>query len=150
MSVDVFGNEIEEAPETKAKKGGAPLWDYVNDLTYGKKNIIRNSDNPEEAESGYVPWLVNKALSYGVDTILMANEMNLHHSLDNLMQYEYLINNIRSKRRRFEKWYKKDEDEDFGNLELVKQAYKFNNLKAELALSVLTKDQLRILRELQG
>lgn len=39
-------------------------WDYFNDLTNNKKELIRNSDNPELTEKYYEPWILNKALSY--------------------------------------------------------------------------------------
>ena len=42
-------------------------FDYINDINYGKKNVIENSDNPELAEKLYVPYVTNKTLSYFID-----------------------------------------------------------------------------------
>ena len=38
-------------------------FDYVNSINFTKKNLMRNSDNDELAESGYVPYITNKSLS---------------------------------------------------------------------------------------
>ena len=53
-------------------------FDYVNDINYGKKNIMVD----DIAEKNYNAFIVNRALSYFNDTVLYANEMNIHHSLD--------------------------------------------------------------------
>lgn len=111
-------------------------FDYVNSINFTKKDIM-------EDEKSYVPFIVNKALSYFPDTILYSNEMNRRHSLDNKLQYHYFLNTIRPKKR-FSKWAKK---EDSDNLEIVKRFYDYNNQKAEQALSILTPSQLQIIRK---
>ena len=52
-------------------------FDYVNDINYGKKNIIKNSDNPELAEKLYPSYLVNKALSQFPDTAVSYTHLTL-------------------------------------------------------------------------
>ena len=113
-------------------------FDYVNDINYGKKNIINNSDNPELAEKLYSPYLVNRAFSQFADTVRVANEMNIHHHLDKKLQFDFLINIIRSKKR-FSKWAKKQNDE---NLELVMQHYGYSYEKAKQVLPLLSDDQI--------
>jgi predicted transcriptional regulator len=113
-------------------------FDYVNDINYNKKNIIKNSDNPELAEKLYTPYLVNKALSQFSDTVRIVNEMNIHHQLDKKLQFDFLINIIRSKKR-FSKWAKKQDDE---NLELVMQHYGYSYDKAKQVLPLLSNDQI--------
>ena len=113
-------------------------FDYVNDINYGKKNIIKNSDNPELAEKLYPPYLVNKAFSQFADTVRIANEMNIHHQLDKKLQFDFLINIIRSKKR-FSKWAKKQDDEI---LELVMQHYGYSYEKAKQVLPLLSDDQI--------
>ena len=51
-------------------------FDFVNDINFGKKDIMTDSNNPELAESTYNPFLTNRALSYFPDTIQFANMMN--------------------------------------------------------------------------
>ena len=113
-------------------------FDYVNDINYKKENIIDSSDNPELAEKLYPPYLVNKALSQFADTARIVNEMNIHHHLDKKLQFDFLINIIRSKKR-FSKWAKKQDDE---NLELVMQHYGYSYEKAAQVLPLLSTDQI--------
>jgi hypothetical protein len=55
-------------------------FDYVNQILQGKKQLIVD----EATESEYVPFLVNRSLSYHVDCIAYANEMNRRHHLDKI------------------------------------------------------------------
>ena len=56
-------------------------FDYINSINYTKENLMRNSDNDELAESGYVPFITNKTLSYFTDTLFYSNEINQYLSL---------------------------------------------------------------------
>ena len=80
-----------------------------------------------------------------IDTVLFANEMNSHHHLDAKLQNDYLINTIRPKKR-FAKWVKKLSEDD---LELVKLYYGYNDEKARQALSILSDDQLTLIKKKQ-
>ena len=102
-------------------------FDYVTSVSYSKKNLMRGSENDELAESGYQPYLTNKALSYFPDSLFYSNEMNMNHHADNILQYEYLINTLRPKRR-FAKWVKAEDNDD---LEAIKLFFGYSNKKAE-------------------
>ena len=104
---------------------------------------MRGSNNDRIAEKEYSPFLTNRALSYFNDTIGYANELNQRHHLDSLLQFEYLLNIVRPKKR-FSKWVKKDNDRD---MSLVKEYYGYNNTKAIQALSILSPQQLNNIRE---
>jgi purine-nucleoside phosphorylase len=73
----------------------------------------------------------------------MANEMNIQHHLDNRLQFDFFINIIR-KRKRFSKWFK---PETISDVEVVKAYYGYSNDKARQALSLLTKEQLEVLKK---
>ena len=113
-------------------------FDFVNDINLGKKDIITNSDNPELAEKTYNPYLTNKSLSYFPDTVQYANMMNMNSHLDHLLQYSFLINIVR-KRKRFSKWHKSNSDED---LQAVIDYYGYSVNKAKEALKILDNEQL--------
>jgi hypothetical protein len=113
-------------------------FDYVTSITYGKNDMMTGSENDELAESSYNPYLTNKSLSYFPDTLFYANEMNVMNHTDKRLQYSYLLNSIRPKKR-FSKWAKRLEDID---IEAVKEYYKYNRVKAEAALSVLSPQQI--------
>ncbi len=116
-------------------------FDFVNDITFGKKGLIGKED--DLAEKLYQPFLVNKSLSYFPDTIMHANEMNRRHGLDNKLQYQYLLNSIRPSRR-YAKWVKKVENSDF---EAVQEYFKYSNEKTFEALSLLSSDQISLIKE---
>ena len=118
-------------------------FDFVNDINFGKKDIITDSANPELAEKTYNPFLTNRALSYFPDTIQFANMMNKNSHIDHLLQYSFLLNIIR-KRKRFSKWFKKNDDDV---LEMVIEYYGYSVNKAKEALKILTYDQLEKIKE---
>jgi len=120
-------------------------FDYINAISHTKKDLIRNSEDEVRAEKEYNSYLVNKGLSYFIDTVLFANEMNSHHHLAAKLQNDYLINTIRPKKR-FAKWVKKLSEDD---LELVKLYYGYNDEKARQALSILSDDQLTLIKKKQ-
>lgn len=120
-------------------------FDYVNSITMTKKNMMRNTENDDLAEKDYNPWIVNKALSYFQDTILIANEINQHYNLDKRPQYEYLINIVRPNKR-WAKWVKDEKNED---LDTVCEYYNCNRKVGREYLSLLSKEQIQIMKKEQ-
>jgi len=99
---------------------------------------MRGTENDHLSEKEYNPFLTNRALSYHHDTIGLANEMNQRSDLDHKLQYEFLLNSVRPKKR-FAKWDKK---EDHGGLAAIKEYFGYGDSKALQALTVLTDDQI--------
>ena len=97
-------------------------FDYVNSVTYTKKDIMVD----DIAEKEYAPFIVNKALGNFRDTVLYANEMNINHHLDHRLQFDFFINIIK-KQKRWSKWIK---SESVSDLELIKEYYGYSNEKA--------------------
>ena len=96
----------------------------------------------EDCEKAYNSFMVNRGLSYFQDTIIIANEMNRHHQIDSKLQYQFLINMIR-KRKRFSKWAKAQKESD---IDAVKEYYGYSNEKARQALTLLSPDQITIIK----
>jgi hypothetical protein len=117
-------------------------FDFTNSINTSKKNLMRGTDNDVLAEKSYSPFLTNRALSYHNDTVAIANEMNTNHFLDKRLQYEFLLNIIRPKKR-YAKWSKKEKG---GEVDLIKEYYKYNDIKARQALTILTKEQISAIR----
>lgn len=115
------------------------LKDWLNSINFNKENLIK--ENPDIFKK-YPPYIVNKCMSSHIDTIMYANEMNMNHSLDKDLQYEFYINIVR-KRKRFSPWLRKDKIKD---LDAVKSYYGYSNEKAEQALNILTEDQLNFIK----
>jgi len=117
-------------------------FEYLNSINVTKQNLMRGSNDDVIAEKDYLPFMVNRGLSYFQDTIALANEMNIHHELDKKLQYEFLINIVR-KRKRFSKWYKKEDDSD---IEAVMEYYGYSNERASQALTILSQDQIKTIK----
>jgi hypothetical protein len=99
----------------------------------------------EETAKDYSPIGVNIGLSQHLDTILYVNEMNkwwLYMSPK--MHYDYLFYSVRKMKRPFKKWAKKVKDED---VNMISEYYQINKKKAEDIASILTKDQLKSIKE---
>jgi len=83
--------------------------------------------------------VVNRALSYHMDCVLYANEMNLHPEIEKDLQYQYLLNTIRPMKRKFQPWQKSEADK---NIEFVKEYFGYSNQKAKEALGILNDEQI--------
>ena len=115
--------------------------DYLPAINHTKKNLM-NSDDPMW-EKKYPAFMVNKVLSGFQDTIMLCNEMNRNHFLDRDMQFQFLLNSIRSKKR-FTPFLRASKIKD---IECVKEYYGYSNEKAKSALDILTKEQLKLIKE---
>jgi len=114
-------------------------FDFLNAINFTKQDLIVD----DITEKAYVPFVVNRSLSYFQDTVLLANEMNINHIIDHKAQNLFYINTIR-KRKRFSKWAKADEPAD---LEIVKKYYGYSNDRAREALSILSKEEISELKK---
>jgi hypothetical protein len=117
-------------------------FDYLNAINTTKEALMTGSDNDVLAERGYKPYLVNRGLSYFPDTVLLANEMNLHSNLDKKPQFCFLLH-ITRPRKRFSKWFKPNQSDD---LTLVSEYYGYSIAKAEAVMPIMTDEQLEIMR----
>lgn len=105
-----------------------------------KTDVLQTKDD----EKSYVPFVVNKALSFHSDCVLFANEMNVNCHLDKKLQYQFLLYTCRSWNRPFQKWMKLEMP---GDLEAVKFAYGCSDNKARDILEILSEDQKSELRK---
>jgi hypothetical protein len=113
-------------------------FDFVNAI-HERRNIITD----EWSEKQYNPYLINRALSFGHDTIIPANEMNCRAHLDKRLQNTFLINIVQP-RKRYNKWLKPEKLE---NLELVQQYYGYSIKKARHVLALLNDSQIKTIKE---
>jgi hypothetical protein len=113
-------------------------FEFVNAVTHTKQDLMK-----EDVERFYQPFLVNRALSYFPDTVMYANEMNIHNNIDSKLQFHFFLNTLRPAKR-FAKWVKKEEDND---LTAIMEFYGYGLEKAKQALSVLSSEQLIIIKQ---
>lgn len=105
-------------------------------------SILQTKKPPFQDEldyKDYVPFVVNRALSYHMDCVLYVNEMNLHPEVEKDLQYQYLLNTIRPMKRKFQPWQKSEVDK---NLDCVKTYFGYSNQKAKEALRILNDEQI--------
>ena len=117
------------------------LKDYLNAVNYTKEPLMDTED--EQWEKKYLPFIVNKCLAPFQDTIMLVNEINQLHHLDKKLQYDFLLNSLRT-RKRYTPWVKAMKLE---NLEYVKEFYGYNNEKAKVALDILTDEQISAIKQ---
>ncbi len=103
----------------------------LESINYTKEDVL----DPNGKD--YVPFIVNKSLSYFMDTVAYANEMNKYPFLDKRMQYDYLKGSIR-KRKRFSGWVKKDKSDV---IDAIIKYYDVSYRKALEYEKLLTEDQ---------
>jgi hypothetical protein len=115
-------------------------FDFINAINLTKKNLFEDP----QASKDYKPFLVNRGLSYFPDTVLYANEMNRNAGIPEDWQFSFFLNTI-PKKKRFSKWHKKDADSE--SLTLVKEYFGYSSEKALEALSILSDDQLVMIKE---
>ena len=107
------------------------LKDYLNAINYTKEKLLDSED--EMWEKKYAPFIINKCLAPFPDTIMLVNEMNQRHHLDKKLQFDFLLNSLRT-RKRYTPWLKAKKNK---NLEYVKEYYGYSNEKAKSALDIL-------------
>ena len=137
---DVFGQPEEIIiPETRYVEPAISPFDFVNAINYNKENLIVD----DWSEKQYVPYIVNKALSYGADTVIPANEMNARPHLDKKLQFQFLIN------------YSLLQSvcliplkaEKIDSIEVIKKYYGYSTEKAYQVFPLLNQDMIDYLKE---
>jgi hypothetical protein len=116
-------------------------FDYLNAINLTKKDLIR--EDPLN-EKDYVPFMVNRGLSYFADTVMMANEMNQHSGIPKVWQNDFFLNTI-SKKKRFSKWHKKEAGSQ--TLLLIMEYYKYSSKRAREIVDILTPEQIKMIEE---
>ena len=117
------------------------LKEYLNAINFTKKNLMESDD--ELWKKKYPAFIVNKLLSAFSDTIMLVNEMNKHHHLDKKLQFDFLLNSVRT-RKRYVPWMKAKK---LKNIECVKEYYGYNNEKAKSALNLLNDEQIKTIKD---
>ena len=111
-------------------------FDFLQTINISKTDIFQGN------EKNYNSFVINRSLSYFPDTVAIANEMNRYHQIDEKLQYHFLLNIVR-KRKRFSKWVKPEIE---NHIEMVKEYYGYSNDKARQVLPLLSAEQLKTIK----
>jgi hypothetical protein len=136
---NALGYEVVEKVEEVYKKPQISPFDFANAINHSKENLIVD----DWSEKQYNAFIVNKSLSYGADTVIYANEMNSRPHLDRRLQFDFLINTVRP-RKRYNKWLK---PETVDALEIIQQYYGYSIDKARQVLPLISDSQLEIIKK---
>lgn len=117
------------------------FFDFLNSINDTKEDLLRKDPQNEKE---YVPFMVNRGLSYFPDTVMYANAMNMHSSISKKWQFEFLLTGVR-KKKRFAKWAKKSASSD--DIKLIMQEYDYSAKRAQEALEMLNESQVKSIRE---
>ena len=117
------------------------LKEYLNAINFTKKDLTKSED--ELWKKKYPAFIVNKLLSAFSDSIMLVNEMNRNHFIDKDMQFQFLLNSIRTKKR-YSPFLRASKLKE---IECVKEYYGYSNDKAKSALDILTKDEIKLIKE---
>ena len=116
------------------------LKEYLNAINNTKEPLMDSEDS--QWEKKYPPFIVNKCVAPFPDTVMLLNEINQLHHLDNKLQFDFLINSLRP-RKRYTPWLKAKK---LKNLEYVKEYYGYSNEKAKAALDILNDEQISAIK----
>ena len=117
------------------------LKDYLNAINVSKDSLLDTED--EMWEKRFAPFIVNKCVAPFEDTVMLVNEINQLHHLDKKLQFDFLINSLRP-RKRYAPWMNAKK---LKNLEYVKEFYGYNNEKAKAALDILDDEQISAIKK---
>jgi hypothetical protein len=115
-------------------------FDFVRQIQSGKQDLM--TDDLSEKE--YIPFVVNRTLSYEMDCLFYTNEMNMRAHCDKKLQNHYLLGTVRSRKRPFHKWSKAGQDD---LLDDVKLFFGYSDKRALEAIELLTQEQLEEISE---
>ena len=116
------------------------LKDYLNSINYTKESLLDTED--DQWVKKYPSYIINKCIAPFPDSLMLVNEINQLHHLDKKLQYDFLINSLRT-RKRYTPWMKAKK---LKNLEYVKEYYGYNNEKAKSALDILNDEQISAIK----
>jgi|TARA_R110001606_G_C15041189_1_gene612265 hypothetical protein len=116
------------------------LKDYLKAVNQTKEHLLDSED--QEWERKYPPFIVNKCVAPFPDTVMLVNEINQLPHVDKKLQFDFLLNSLRP-RKRFTPWLKAKK---LDNLEYVKEYYGYSNEKAKTALDILTDEQISAIK----
>ena len=139
MSLNFLGEPIVKPEAVPYKAPSISPFDFINAIHHSKEKLIVD----DWSEKQYNPYIINKGLSYGPDTVIPANEMNSRPHLAKILQFDFLINIIRP-RKRFNKWIKA---EKIAELEVIKEYYGYSTEKAKQVLPLLNSSTIEEMKK---
>lgn len=137
--LNLDGEDIVEEVAEEEKPEKFNPFTFVEAISYTKDLSLF-----EEHGKHYTPFLVNRSLSFYPDTIIQANAMNKYPDLDKDMQFRFLTDLIR-KKKRYGGWIKKDKMAE--KIEVIKTFYKYSTAKALNVADLLSDADITVMKQ---
>lgn len=134
--------KCEVAELTDGTKVG--LFDLISDISYDKKDLLHDKSTgfvKNNVLRVYVPYMVNRAFSLDLSSILDAQLMNEAYFLNPDIQHDFYLNGLR-KAKRFNKWPKTVIEDE---VKVISEEYQVNIRRAREIARTLTKEQKNII-----
>lgn len=116
------------------------LFDFIESVTNHKHDLMTS----DVSEKAYDPFMINRALAMGKDTVLLASIMNQKPNLDRYAQYQFYLQSI-PKKKRFNKWAKKTPVSP--DIEVIARYFNVNMTVAGTYRKLINEDQMERIRE---
>lgn len=120
------------------------LFDLISDLSYSKKDLLHDKSTgaiKNNVLRVYVPYMVNRAFSLDLSSILDAQLMNEAYYLNPDIQHDFYLHGLR-KGKRFNKWPKTVIEDE---VKIIAEEYQVNIQKAREIARTLTKEQKSVI-----
>lgn len=139
-------SKCEVAQLTDGTKVG--LFDLISDVSYSKKDLLHDKQSgfvKNNVLRVYVPYMVNRAFSLDLSSILDAQLMNECYFINADMQHDFYLHGLR-KAKRFNKWPKTIVEDE---VKVISEEYQVNIKRAREIARTLTKEQMNIILKKQ-
>lgn len=111
------------------------LGDILNSI-----NLTKDVDLIDEYnKTDYVPFLINRGMSFYPETILHANFLNSNSHLDRILQYKYFLYSVK-KKKRFSKWLSNSKTPE--KILIISKFYGISINKAKEIKDMITSEDL--------
>lgn len=117
------------------------VWEYFNKATYSKQKDCLDDPN---FDRDYLPFLINRGLSYHPDTIRIMALLNQNAILEPKLQFLVLLNTVRA-RKRWASWLSKPKVTE--DVLLLAEYYECSTRRAMEMVRLHTPKQLKFIRQ---
>lgn len=99
-------------------------------------------ENPEESHKNYNPFIINRGFSMNMDTVLIANEININHEINKHAQYLFYNHSVRPGKR-YIAWHKKDKEDKNEKIKNIQILYNYSRKKAEEVCDLIDEEKIK-------
>lgn len=138
--IDLNGKQVVAQQQEEFKVKRLSPFDFVQALSTDKVNLLNDNTMRD-----FAPFMVNRAFSQHIDTIMSANEMN-KVGRNKLFVHDFYFYSL-PKRKRYGKWAKADESNS-EKIDLLCRHYCINRTRAHEYLLLLSNTDIDNIRKM--